>query len=69
MSDNLSGPQQSDSLKYNGKYDSSKSFTPDLKLDSKAVKTEIVDLSPCNAITTIVIKIVKNNVMEKLKNF
>ena len=45
MSDNLSGPQQSDSLKYNGKYDSSKSFTPDLKLDSKAVKTEIVDLS------------------------
>ena len=24
MSDNLSGPQQSDSLKYNGKYDSSK---------------------------------------------
>ena len=45
MSDNLSGPQQSDSLKYNGKYDSSKSFTPDLKLDSKAVKTETVDLS------------------------
>ena len=45
MSDNLSGPQKSDSLKYNGKYDSSKFFTPDLKLDSKAVKTETVDLS------------------------
>ena len=34
MSDNLSGPQQSDLLKYNGKYDSSKFFTPDLKLDT-----------------------------------
>ena len=44
MSENLSGPPKSEMNKYSGKFDFSKSFTPNIKLDSQA-KTESVDLS------------------------
>ena len=44
MSENLSGPPKSEMNKYSGKFDFSKSFTPNVKLDSQA-KTESVDLT------------------------
>ena len=45
MSENLSETSKTGMPTYNGKYDPSKSFTPNLKLDSKAAKIESIDLT------------------------